>query len=280
MTRPILRLHDGFDHTSPELRDEVRELQTLLNSYGLSVDVDGLFGGDTEDAVKQFQRLNRLEDDGIVGALTWAALLGTPPPPTPDGQFPTTRPRNDADLLHQLDIVNDLRPVIEAAALRIGLPPAVLCGLGSRESRWGLALRPQGPAGTGDAAPRRPRPPLRPGHLPPDGGGFGRGLMQIDFDAHEFARTGNWRDAEANIDFGATVLAAARNFIRRRAAIESIPLDELELLRAALAGYNCGPGNALRALRDGRDIDFFTAHRDYSKDVLDRAGWFQLHGWE
>ena len=48
MSRPILRLYDGFDHTSPELRDEVRGLQAELNKEGFSVDVDGLFGRDTE----------------------------------------------------------------------------------------------------------------------------------------------------------------------------------------------------------------------------------------
>jgi len=56
-------------------------------------------------------------------------------------------------------------------------------------------------------------------------------------------------------------------------------LEGAALLRAALAGYNAGVGNALTAIRDGRDIDFFTAHRDYSADVLNRAGWFQLKGW-
>jgi soluble lytic murein transglycosylase-like protein len=50
-------------------------------------------------------------------------------------------------------------------------------------------------------------------------------------------------------------------------------------LQGALAGYNAGPGNALRAIRDGRDVDFYTTGRDYSKDVLNRAGFFQLHGW-
>ena len=52
------------------------------------------------------------------------------------------------------------------------------------------------------------------------------------------------------------------------------------LLRAALAAYNCGPGNVLKAIRNGLDVDFYTAHHDYSKDVLNRAGFFQLNEWE
>ena len=77
MSHPILRLNDGFDHTSPELRDEVKTLQTELNQEGFALEVDGLFGRDTESAVKRFQREHGLDDDGIVGPLTWAALLGT-----------------------------------------------------------------------------------------------------------------------------------------------------------------------------------------------------------
>jgi hypothetical protein len=34
MSHPILRLNDGFDHTSPELCDEVKALQTELNHEG------------------------------------------------------------------------------------------------------------------------------------------------------------------------------------------------------------------------------------------------------
>lgn len=46
---------------------------------------------------------NRLIDnDGVAGALTWAALLGTPPP-APDKVYPTTISRNDGGYLKQLD---------------------------------------------------------------------------------------------------------------------------------------------------------------------------------
>lgn len=275
MSRPILRLNDGFDHTSPHLREEVKELQAELNKEGFSLEGDGLFGRDTEAAVKRFQREHGLDDDGVVGPLTWATLLETQPPDLAT-LFPTTFARADASLVRQLEEAAKQKTHIEDAAAQYGFQPAVIGGIGSRESHWGLILRPPGagPQGTGDFLERRFPARFRTGPLPPDGGGFGRGLMQIDFDGHEFARTGNWQDPRENILYGCKVLADSRDFIQRKAG-----LTGRDLLRAALAGYNCGPGNALRAIRDGRDIDFYTTGRDYSKDVLNRAGFFQLHGW-
>lgn len=55
---------------------EVRELQALLSKVGFTVDVDGDFGTSTRDAVKAFQRANRLDVDGKVGPETQKALSG------------------------------------------------------------------------------------------------------------------------------------------------------------------------------------------------------------
>ncbi len=163
---------------------------------------------------------------------------------------------------------------VDAACSATGIPAALVGGIGSRESRWGLALKPQGPAGTGDFAPRRFPTQFRTGPLPSDGGGFGRGLMQIDYDAQGFARGDQWQDPRENIRAGCSILMSYRDLVQRKTV-----LVEPALTRAAVASYNCGPGNVLRALRDGRDVDFYTAGRDYSADALNRAGWFQMHGW-
>ncbi len=53
----------------------VREAQTLLNQLGYDCGVvDGIFGAQTEAAVKAFQKDAGLKVDGIVGIATWAAL--------------------------------------------------------------------------------------------------------------------------------------------------------------------------------------------------------------
>jgi peptidoglycan hydrolase-like protein with peptidoglycan-binding domain len=53
----------------------IRTLQHLLRARGQSVAVDGEFGPQTEAAVKTFQASHGLAADGIVGPLTWAALV-------------------------------------------------------------------------------------------------------------------------------------------------------------------------------------------------------------
>jgi len=189
--------------------------------------------------------------------------------------FATTIDPNDPAMLAQTRAANAFRKFIQAAAQQFGFQPAVVCGLGSRESGWGLLLKLGGPAGTGDFAPRRPMPPLRPGSLPPDGLGFGRGLMQIDFDSNPLAQIGNWRDPQTNIMAGCRLLANKLRFLRSHLTLED-PL----LHRGAIAAYNCGEGAVCKVLQAGLDVDSRTTGHNYSADVLNRAGFFQLHGWQ
>jgi hypothetical protein len=96
--------------------------------------------------------------------------------------------------------------------------------------------------------------------------------MQIDYDAHDFARGNDWKDPKKSFLYGMKVLTDNRNFIAKKTSLQGEAL-----LRAAVAAYNCGAGNVLKAIQKGRDVDFFTAHRDYSKDVFNRAGFYMLH---
>jgi peptidoglycan hydrolase-like protein with peptidoglycan-binding domain len=53
----------------------VSKLQTALLEFGYRVAVDGVFGEHTKSAVVHFQNGRRLIADGVVGNLTWDALL-------------------------------------------------------------------------------------------------------------------------------------------------------------------------------------------------------------
>lgn len=65
--RPIRAGHEGA---------EVAEVQALLKKHGFDLEVDEDFGPATERAVRDFQRRRELfPTDGVVGPLTWKALL-------------------------------------------------------------------------------------------------------------------------------------------------------------------------------------------------------------
>jgi len=55
---------------------DVKKLQQILTNKGYSTKgTDGIFGSNTEAAVKKFQKANKLKADGIVGSATKKALL-------------------------------------------------------------------------------------------------------------------------------------------------------------------------------------------------------------
>lgn len=84
----VMVLEDGTYTVTivlPELKkgsegEAVEALQRILSTYGYSLGsknpYDGKFGAKTEAAVREFQADQGLTVDGIVGAKTWAKLLG------------------------------------------------------------------------------------------------------------------------------------------------------------------------------------------------------------
>jgi peptidoglycan hydrolase-like protein with peptidoglycan-binding domain len=55
----------------------VKTLQYLLRAHRRSIAVDGIFGPDTEAAVREFQGIRGLAVDGIAGPKTWGKLIIT-----------------------------------------------------------------------------------------------------------------------------------------------------------------------------------------------------------
>lgn len=140
---------------------------------------------------------------------------------------------------------------IDAAASMHRHRPEVLAGIMQRETEGGHSryLDEPGPAGRGD-------------------GGNGLGLMQIDKRYwRDFYLSGEWRNPSKNIHFGAWILAQKRGYLANKTLGMGLMDDELE--QASIAAYNSGEGNVMKAIREhGRDFDYFTAHHNYSADVL------------
>src|SRR5713226_9711144 len=71
---------DEADQSEPVLRMgssglPVRRLQSRMSAVGFDTGgVDGQFGAQTEQAVKQLQQQSELGVDGVVGAKTWAIV--------------------------------------------------------------------------------------------------------------------------------------------------------------------------------------------------------------
>ena len=63
-----------------ERSDRVKVLQRRLGALGIDCGkIDGIFGWVTKRKVRQFQRINRLTRDGVVGPGTWAEMWGSEP---------------------------------------------------------------------------------------------------------------------------------------------------------------------------------------------------------
>ena len=86
----------------------VETLQGKLNARGFgALEVDGAYGPATAAAVRQFQLSEGLDDDAVVGPMTWSVLLHDPPAPVVDVTITT----QDA-LLSRLAATPRTRPVL------------------------------------------------------------------------------------------------------------------------------------------------------------------------
>lgn len=167
--------------------------------------------------------------------------------------------------------------LILQVAAESGVSPLIIYALGEQESRWGAALAADG---TGDFTPRSAA--TWGFAMPPDGGGWGRGLMQIDYTA---AQKLDWRDPLTNIRAGVAILktkmtelssqvslssataggrvylgdsAAARRGVVKGWYVDPRPLSGLALVSGAIAAYNTGALNVVMNLAAGKAAGFTT----------------------
>lgn len=123
-------------------------------------------------------------------------------------------------------------PEILSASNAYGVSPWTLTGILLRESGGGTALTPSNdPAGTGDFIPRGSSSSYfkfaNPATgLPPDGKGWGRGLMQIDYGVHNAWVTSNaWWEPQVNINKAASIVKEHMNFFKKPSTGQSVYVD-------------------------------------------------------
>ena len=74
--------------------EDVRELQTILNELGFNAgDADGIYGQQTEAAVKRMQQAAQISVDGDYGEQSHAALMGMVADADPDTDPPEVQPK-------------------------------------------------------------------------------------------------------------------------------------------------------------------------------------------
>ncbi|TAK97560.1 MAG: hypothetical protein EPO08_21090, partial [Rhodospirillaceae bacterium] len=135
--------------------------------------------------------------------------------------------------------------IILQVAGETGVDPFLIAAVGQRESRWGLALDANM---TGDA-------------------GHGHGIMQIDDRTWaSWIASNDWTDPYTNVKKGAEILASNLSYF------EGKGLTGNDLIAAAAAGYNHGPGAVWRNVSATGNPDDGpggpTAHGDYGRSVL------------
>lgn len=92
----------------------------------------------------------------------------------------------------------------------------------------------------------------------------GFGFWQIDKDSFpDFVKSGDWKDAFKSCVNVIKILEEKRIYLQ--AHFPALTGDEIN--RAITASYNCGQGNELKALEEGKDVDVYTFNHDYSAEV-------------
>ena len=165
--------------------------------------------------------------------------------------------------------------LILKVAAEQNISPFIIAAILDRESRFGDALTPKGPSGTGD-------------------GGHGRGLMQIDDRFHQtFIATGGANDPYKAMTYGIkTVLKGKMAYLASNPKTPTVTLTEADatrrgvkagvyrdprplsgdaLVQASIAAYNAGELAVLKSLAAGKSADATTAHGNYSNAVLTAA---------
>ncbi len=180
-------------------------------------------------------------------ALQEAATTGASEKTALQKLLPADRHLRGVEASHKLaeydrPAVKELWPYFVDAGAKYDVPPAVLAGIASRESRCGALLED----GWGD-------------------GGQAFGIMQIDKGAHESIAQGDPKGLE-HISQATEIFRDKLDQVCRKHPT----WEESYQLHGAIAAYNMGASN----VQTQAGIDIGTTHDDYGSDVLARAQYY------
>lgn len=150
--------------------------------------------------------------------------------------------QNDADR------VMKHKSTFEQVGKKFDIPPAILAGIASRETRGGALLDKQGY-----------------GQYDPNG----YGLLQVDKNNHTLQGTNNPASL-AHMEQAASIFAGNYNEIKEKHP-DWTPEQQLQ---AAVASYNKGGASFRKMTNPPANFDRGTTGGDYSNDVLARAQYF------
>uniref|UniRef100_A0A3B3ZP75 Lysozyme g n=1 Tax=Periophthalmus magnuspinnatus TaxID=409849 RepID=A0A3B3ZP75_9GOBI len=144
-----------------------------------------------------------------------------------------------------LERMRTYKNMITVVGQELGIDPALIAGIISRESRAGNALQ----NGWGDH-------------------GRAWGLMQVDVTPNGggHTRVGDW-DSVEHVRQATGILIYFIGRIRGKFPTWT----EAQHLKGAIAAYNMGDGN----VKSYEEVDKYTTGQDYSNDVVIRAQWFK-----
>ena len=271
---------------------QVKALQHELKKLGyFQGSIDGRFGHDTEFALRSFQRVNGLPENGVLGPRTIGVIkrmcisyesnlfamshYAHSAKANSEGNSSEPMVMNAISVRFPDVLVNDVRNVNPRNKIPFASPDV---------NARSKAMEDIGRIGT--LAPMISRVATRY-DIPPailaaivsresrgrnviGDNGYGHGLAQVDSGSFlEWTR--RWRasgmPAEEGLRKGAEVFANKRAFLKGRFP----SLTNEQLTAATLSSYNAGEGTVAWALRRGVSPDKYTTGKNYSKDVINRA---------
>ncbi len=245
----------------------VKKWQQFLKAQGfLSAEPNGTFGPKTQQATRDFQKFYKIQATGIAGSLTLGKAhdLGFNPESEPQP------PQLNSDQKMMKWIKDNLGAMIKGAVAGSVYTEDWLAGMCARETGFlftryanqGKSLAEINQLMKGDYG-RRPGEPAKIYH--------GFGYWQIDIGSYPaFINSGKWTDPLETAKKAISVLNEKRDYLIGRGWQQKISAADME--RAVTAAYNCGQGNVDKALRNKVDIDTYTFHKDYSKEVFRYRG--------